>query len=113
MKDLHLQFRPLAEFLLDFIHKSPSFTLDFVGEKGEFKLYKYRSDFVLTRLLYTLYRVDFVDVDIYINSNSTYTKLHLFFDVHSVFPSVRIECTISDCDVFNLKYYYINNDDNE
>lgn len=110
MKDLDLQFRPVAEFLLDFIHKSPSFALDFIGDKNQFKVYKYKCDFVLVRLLYTLYRVDFVDVDIYINPDSCYTKLHLFFDVHTIFPSIRFECIISDYDVFNSKYYYIDND---
>lgn len=113
MKDLNLQFRPVAEFLLDFIHKSPSFSLEFVGDKDGFKLYKYKCEFILARMLFTLYRVTLVDVDIFVNFDSSYTELRLLFDVHAGFPHTRVECTISDCNVFNLKCHYINSDNNE
>lgn len=113
MKNLDLQFRPVADFLLDFIHKSPCFALNYVGDMDNFKVYTYENKFVLTRLLYTLYRVDFVDVDIFVNSSSSYTKLRLLFDVHTTFPSIRFECTICDCGEFLFKCYYIDNDDND
>lgn len=106
MENLDLKFRPIAEFVLDFIHKSPTYALSSEGSEGEFERYAYDNNFVMGRLLYTLYRVDFVRLDIYINRKTSYTKLCLVFNDDTVFPSLRIECNISDCNQFNLEYTY-------
>lgn len=106
MENLDLQFRPVAEFVLDFIHQSPAYTLSSEGCEGDFTKYSYDNNFVMRRLLYTLYRVDFVCLDIYINRESSFTKLCLVFNDNSVFPSLRIECSISDSKQFNLEYSY-------
>lgn len=107
MENLDLQFRPVAEFMLDFIHQSPHYALNSEGREGNFTRYSYNEDFVLTRVLYTLYRVEFVSLDIYIDYETACTKLRLVFDVRTSFPFMRIECNISDGNVFNLKYSYI------
>lgn len=106
MENLDLQFRPVAEFVLDFIHQSPTYALSSEGCEGDFTKYSYDSNFVMRRLLYTLYRVDFVSLDIYINRETSFTKLCLVFNDNNVFPSLRIECSISDCHQFHLEYSY-------
>lgn len=106
MENLDLRFRPVAELVLDFIHKSPSYALSYEGRDGNFKKYSYDNGFFMTRLLYTLYRVDFVSLDIYINSETSCTKVCLVVEDYTVFPSLRIECSISDCNQFNLEYIY-------
>lgn len=112
MKDLNLQFRPAADFLLDFIHKSPSFVLEFVGNKDKFKVYKYQCEFVLSRMIFTLYRVNLVDVEILVDSDQSYTELRLSFHDDTVFPPICFECTICDCGEFLSKYHYIDTNDN-
>lgn len=106
MENLDLQFRPLAEFVLDFIHKSPTCALISEGTEGDFNKYFYDSSLVLRRLLYTLYRVDFVCLDIYVNYKSSFTKLHLVFNDDNVFPSERIECDIDDVGRASIKSSY-------
>lgn len=96
MENLDLQFRPVAEFVLDFIHKSPTCALISEGTEGDFYKYSYDDDFILKRLLYTLYRVDFVSLDIFVHYKSSYTQLHLVFNDDNVFPSERVECNIAD-----------------
>lgn len=113
MKDLNLQFRPAAEFLLDFIHKSPSFALEFIGNKDGFKAYKYKCEFILARMIFTLYRVNLIDVDILVNPDSSCTELRLIFHAHFGFLSICFECTISDCGNFSSRYRYIDNDGND
>lgn len=107
MENLDLKFRPVAEFVLDFIHQSPIYDLIPEGCKGDFKKYSYDSDFVLRKLLYTLYRVDFVSLDIYVHYKNSYTKLCLVFNDDSVFPSMRIECNIADCCRASIKSSYV------
>lgn len=106
MENLDLQFRPVAEFVLDFIQKSPTCALISEGTEGDFNKYSYDSDLVLRRLLYTLYRVDFVSLDIFVNYKSSYTKICLVFDDDNVFPSERIECHISDVDKASIQASY-------
>lgn len=106
MENLDLKFRPIAEFVLDFIHQSPAYALRYEGREGNFTKYSYDNGFFMTRLLYTLYRVDFVSLDIYLNFETSYTKLCLVVEDHTVFPSLRIECSLSDCKQFHLKYVY-------
>lgn len=113
MKDLNLQFRPAAEFLLDFIHKSPSYVLEFVGYKDKFKVYRYQCSFILSRMIFTLYRVNLFDVEILVDSDSSYTELRLSFHDDTFFPPICFECTICDCGEFLSKYHYIDSDDND
>lgn len=106
MENLDLQFRPVAEFVLDFIHKSPTCALISEGTEGDFYKYSYDDDSILKRLLYTLYRVDFVSLDISVNYKSSYTKLCLVFNDDNVFPSERIECHIADVGKFSIQASY-------
>lgn len=106
MENLDLQFRPIAEFILDFVHHSPTYALISEGREGNFTKYSYDDEFFMRRLLYTLYRVDFVSLYIYVNRESSYTKISLVFNVDSVFPSLRIKCSISDSKQFHLEYSY-------
>lgn len=107
MENLDLKFRPIADFVLDFIHRSPAHVFIFKGREGDFTKYSYDDNFFLGRLLYTLYRVGFVSLDIYINRETSFTKLCLVFNDNNVFPSLRIECSIADCNQFSLKFSYV------
>lgn len=107
MENLDLQFRPVAEFMLDFIHQSPHYALDSKGREGKFTRYSYNEEFVLTRVLYTLYRVEFVSLDIYVDYEAACTKLRLVFDVRTSFPFMRIECNIADGFQTSIQSSYI------
>lgn len=106
MENLDLKVRPIAEFVLDFIHHSPTYALSYEGREGNFTKYSYDNGSFVTRLLYTLYRVDFVSLDIYIDFGTSCTKLCLVVEDHTVFPSLRIECSITDSKQFHLAYSY-------
>lgn len=110
MENLDLKFRPLAEFVLDFIHRSPAYTFRSEGCEGDFVKYSYDDEFVIRRMLHTLYRVDFVSLDIYIIHKKSYTKLRLVFNDNNVFPSLRIECNIADGFHPSVEFSYIDND---
>lgn len=107
MENLDLKFRPIAEFVLDFIHQSPTYALNFEGFEGNFTKYSYDNGSFMTILLHTLYRVNFVSLDVYVNFETSYTKVCLVLKDLTVFPSLRIECSISDCKQFHLEYSYI------
>lgn len=106
MENLDLKFRPVAEFVLDFIHQSPDHVFVLKGREGDFIKYSYDDSFVMSRLLYTLYRIGFVSLDIYINREIPLTKLCLVFNDNNVFPSLHVECSISDSKEFHLKCSY-------
>ena len=51
MENLDLKFRPIAEFVLDFIHQSTAYALRYEGREGNFTKYSYDNGFFMTRLL--------------------------------------------------------------